>query len=126
MKQPEDTKTMDLALAEKRGRGRPPKPDALTGAERAKRFRDAHREGVKKALAPETVTENKKTVTEKEIEDLRSAEATRTMHLMAAHAELRILTEKIAELQAKYDLEHQARIQAEKKLATVKAKMKKQ
>jgi len=125
MKQPEDTKTMDLALAEKRGRGRPPKPDALTGAERAKRFRDAHREGVKKSLAPKSVTENKKTVTEKEIEDLLSAEATRTMHLMAAHAELRILTEKMAELQAKYDLEHQARIQAEKRLATLKAKAKK-
>lgn len=126
MKQPEDTKTIDLALAEKRGRGRPPKLDALTGAERAKRFRDARREGVKKTITPDAVTENKKTVTEKEIEDLRNAEATRTMHLMAAHAELRILTEKIVELQAKYDLEYQARIQAEKRLAAAKTKMKKQ
>ena len=124
MKQPEDTKTIDLALAEKRGRGRPPKPDALSGAERAKRFRDAHRQDVKKA-ALEVVTINKKTVTEKEFEELRRSEATRTMHLISAHAELRILTEKIAELQAKFDLEHQARIQAEKRLAAAKAKAKK-
>lgn len=125
MKQPEDTKTMDLALAEKRGRGRPPKPDALSGAERAKRFRDAHRDGVKKALT-KAITENEETVTKKEFDDLKRSEEARTMHLMSAHSELRILTEKIAELQAKFDLEHQARIQAEKQLAAAKAKVKKQ
>lgn len=47
MKQPDDTKTIEMALelAEvKRGRGRPAKVDALTPAERAKRYRDAKRE----------------------------------------------------------------------------------
>lgn len=125
MKQPEDTKTIDLPLAEKRGRGRPPKPDALSGAERAKRFRDAHRQGVKKA-ALEVVTINEKTVTEKDFQELRRSEEARTMYLMAAHVELRILTQKMAELQAKFDLEHQAKVQAEKLLAAAKAKMKKQ
>lgn len=121
MKQPEDTKTMDLELAEKRGRGRPAKPDALTGAERAKRFRDAHRQGIKKALV-DSVTENKETVTLKEFEELKRAEATRTMHLMVAHAELRLLTEKMAELQMKFDLEHLARIEAENRLKNRDAK----
>jgi hypothetical protein len=99
MKQPEDTKTMDLALAEKRGRGRPPKPDALTGAERAKRFRDAHREGMKKALT-EPVTEIKKTVTQKEFEELQRAEQSRSLALASAHAEIRILIARLVEKDA--------------------------
>jgi hypothetical protein len=48
MKQPEDNATLELNLAPvidgaKRGRGRPTKADALTPAERAKRYRDAKR-----------------------------------------------------------------------------------
>jgi|SRR5476649_2199903 len=48
MKQPEDNATLELNLADdmderKRGRGRPAKADALTPAERAKRYRDAKR-----------------------------------------------------------------------------------
>ena len=47
MKQPEDSRTIELNLVNakdpKRGRGRPPKADALTPAERAKRYRDAKR-----------------------------------------------------------------------------------
>jgi chromosome segregation ATPase len=48
MKQPEDNATLELNLASvvdgaRRGRGRPAKADALTPAERAKRYRDAKR-----------------------------------------------------------------------------------
>ncbi|GEM_PF-2139331 len=39
MKQPEDTKTLELAIETKRGRGRPPKANALDQAERARRYR---------------------------------------------------------------------------------------
>lgn len=39
MKQPEDFKTLELPIEAKRGRGRPAKADALTQAERAKRYR---------------------------------------------------------------------------------------
>lgn len=57
MKQPEDTKTLELSLAEaKRGRGRPVKPDALTPAERAKRYRAAKRAGAN-AIVKSDVTE---------------------------------------------------------------------
>lgn len=78
-------------LEEKRGRGRPSKPDALTGAERAKRFRDAHR------LDKKTVTE---TVTEKAFRELQRVEQNRTMALASAHAEIRILTMKLEEKEA--------------------------
>lgn len=90
MKQPDNTKTLVLVLAEKRGRGRPPKPDALTGAERAKRFRDAHR-------ADSRVT---KSVTEKGFNELRRAEQSRTLALASAHSEIRILTALLAEKDA--------------------------
>lgn len=45
MRQPEDRATIELpGLAPaKRGRGRPRKPDALTPAQRAKRYRDRQR-----------------------------------------------------------------------------------
>lgn len=46
MKQPEDFKTIEMDLGVevlKRGRGRPSKLDALTPAERSKRYRDAKR-----------------------------------------------------------------------------------
>jgi hypothetical protein len=39
MKQRDDTRTMDFFDDGKRGRGRPRLPDALTGAQRAKRYR---------------------------------------------------------------------------------------
>lgn len=67
MKQAEDLKTLKLALDEpKRGRGRPAKVDALTPAERAKRYREAKRAGSNKATVKrdETkVTENAQLVT---------------------------------------------------------------
>lgn len=41
MKQPEDTKTVELPLvAPKRGKGRPPKEGALSGAERMRQYRE--------------------------------------------------------------------------------------
>ena len=39
-KQPEDLYTLELTLPMPRGRGRPRKEDALTPAQRAKRYRD--------------------------------------------------------------------------------------
>lgn len=51
MKQSIDKKTFELDLTGgKRSRGRPPKADALTPAERAKRYRDSQR--LKKLQAP--------------------------------------------------------------------------
>ncbi len=47
---------MDLLHSEKRGRGRPPKEDALTPAERAKRCRDKKRQG----MDIKSVTRNEK------------------------------------------------------------------
>ena len=90
MKQADDNKTIDLLTEAKQGRGRPRKPDALTGAERAKRFRDAHRWDV-------AVTE---IVTNNELTELRRAEHSRTLALASAHAEIRILTAKLAEQEA--------------------------
>ena len=92
MRQPEDDKTFDLNLDEKRGRGRPPKPDALTGAERSKRFRDAHRGQRQQANIPAT-----EMVTKREFDELQRTLRHRTFALESAHAEIRILTAKLAE-----------------------------
>lgn len=54
MKQPEDNKTIELSLDGKRGRGRPAKPDALTPAQRAKRYRDNARAQGKAARMVDT------------------------------------------------------------------------
>ena len=91
MKQAEDKKTRDLLEPEAPRRGRPPKADALTGAERAKKFRDAHR-GEAKAV---TIT-----VTEKAFKEVQRAEQSRTLALASAHAEIRILIAKLAEKDA--------------------------
>jgi hypothetical protein len=91
MKQAQDKKTRDLLEIDAPRRGRPPKADALTGAERAKRFRDAHR-GEEKAV---TVI-----VTEKAFKEVQRAEQSRTLALASAHAEIRILTAKLAEKEA--------------------------
>jgi hypothetical protein len=68
MKQPEDTRTAELPLdqvAQRRGRGRPAKADALTAAQRAKRYRDARRSagGMSKAAETEQI---KRDATKKE------------------------------------------------------------
>jgi hypothetical protein len=91
MKQAEDKKTRDLLESEAPRRGRPPKADALTGAERAKRFRDAHRDDVKAVTI---------TVTEKEFKELQRSEQSRTFALASAHSEIRILIAKLAEKDA--------------------------
>lgn len=57
MKQQEDNKTAELDLVAKRGRGRPAKPDAMTPAERAKKYRDAHRNEKKIPVTPSIVTD---------------------------------------------------------------------
>jgi len=94
MKQAEDKKTIDLLESEAPRRGRPPKADALTGAERAKKFRDAHRGEVKAVTI---------TVTEKAFKELQRTEQSRTLALASAHAEIRILTAKLAEKEAEID-----------------------
>lgn len=91
MKQDGDKKTRDLLETEAPRRGRPPKVDALTGAERAKRFRDAHR-----GDAPVVTIK----VTEKALKEVQRAEQSRTLALASAHAEIRILTAKLAEKDA--------------------------
>lgn len=94
MKQANDDKTLELPITEKRTRGRPPKPDAMTGAERAKRFRDAHRG---EATAVTVI------VTEKAFRELQSAEQSRAMALASAHAEIRLLTIRLSEMQTEID-----------------------
>lgn len=115
MKQPDDKKTLELMLEEgaKRGRGRPAKADAMTGAERAKKFRDAKRAA--EALNPKNKCDVTKNTDGQALMDLTRerdslAEMVReleekireisrdldykTRSLMAAHSELRTLTEK--------------------------------
>lgn len=55
MKQPEDTKTIDLIETQKRGRGRPAVAHPLTQAERAKRYRASKKQN---PVIKSDVTEN--------------------------------------------------------------------
>ena len=60
MKQPEDTKTIDLLQGERRGRGRPRIENPLSPAERAKRYRARQRENkVSRLEDGMSVTKNK-------------------------------------------------------------------
>jgi hypothetical protein len=93
-----DAKMIDLPLEEKRGRGRPPKTDVPINAEPAWRFPTAH------SLAELALSPTK-------------------ADLDAGHAEINLLIEKNADLQLKLDCERQARIDAERRLAALKAKM---
>ena len=83
MKQPEDTKTAELALETKRGRGRPTKANALTPAERAKRYRDAHRH------------EKNTSATDTEITEIKRAEKTKSEMLSVTYNELAKLRNEI-------------------------------
>ncbi len=58
MKQAEDHKTMDLLEAEKRGRGRPRRGDALSDAQRAQRYRE-NKKARPVAIKRDAVTENR-------------------------------------------------------------------
>jgi len=57
MKHPEDTKTIDMMPAPKRGRGRPPKADAMTPAERTRAYRARLAESGR-PIATKNVTDN--------------------------------------------------------------------
>lgn len=83
MKQPEDNKTAELALDTKRGRGRPAKEDALTPAERAKRYRDSKRAS---GITAPTIKSDASQKTSR-LDDERSA----------AIAEIRRLKDELAE-----------------------------
>ena len=99
MKQVEDSRTLEISLEQKRGPGRPAKPDALTGAERARRYRQAHKASTPPPVpAADPVTENQATVTKNEFDELVRIEAKRAFDLAAAHAEIRHLLAKIVEL----------------------------
>lgn len=94
MKQADDVKTVDLFDGEKRPRGRPAKPDALSGAERSRMFRERQKAaGVKIARVPQTVLDQ----AAKELRQVQAIEQHRTFSLEGAHAEIRRLVEKIAE-----------------------------
>jgi len=116
MKQAEDLKTLKLAMDEpKRGRGRPAKVDALTPAERAKRYREAKRAGSNKATVKrdeKNVTENAQLVTPEEYMRLKR---------MYWSLENRVTEEadRCIKLQKKFDLEHLALVEALNKLASL-------
>lgn len=131
MKQPEDTKTLELHLTEtKRGRGRPAKPNALTPAERAKRYRDAKR--------ADTIKTNKSDVTKKGNTLWTQEEVTKAMNVLqgkldqvysqlemaeaernAAMQEISRMKDVAHAMQFKLDAEHLALVEAKNKLATL-------
>ena len=83
-----------LPAVGKRGRGRPPKPDALTPADRAKRYRE-------KAKAKKS-----------------SGEATAADSPTNIETTLAQLRARLVELQVRYDLEHLAVINLQTQLAS--------
>lgn len=138
MKTPGNARTAELDPdVQKRGRGRPPKPDALTPAQRAKRFRDARRAEatVAKTLAEKDV---KKDATALELrleiirlqKELTTVEAQRTSALeglneVTAQRDLIItsntrLTKRTVELQMKFDVEHAQLVDAQQKIAALR------
>ena len=97
MKQDDDVKTVDLFEMEKRPRGRPVKPDALSGAERARLFRERQKAaGIKIARVPQNVLDE----AAKQLRKVKAEEQRRTFTLESAHAEIRNLVEKLAEKDA--------------------------
>lgn len=97
MKQDDDVKTVDLFEMEKRPRGRPVKPDALSGAERARLFRERQKaSGIKIARVPQNVLDE----AAKQLRKVKAEEQRRTFTLESAHAEIRSLVEKLAEQDA--------------------------
>lgn len=94
MKQADDVKTVDLFDGEKRPRGRPAKPDSLSGAERSRLFRERQKAaGIKIARVPQAVLDQ----AAKELRQVQAIEQHRTFSLEGSHAEIRRLVEKIAE-----------------------------
>lgn len=95
MKQVDDAKTVDLFdVEEKRPRGRPVKPDALSGAERARLFRERQKAaGIKIARVPQTTLDQ----AAKQLRKVQSDEQHRAFSLGTAYSEIRRLLEKIVE-----------------------------
>lgn len=101
MKQAEDKKTIELPIENiKRGRGRPAKADALTPAERAKRYRDNKRNN-----APDNIRD-----VSQEKDSTASAEIAR-------------LIERNYQLQMQLDVERSKVLDLEAKLGTAHAKV---
>ena len=97
MKQAEDTSTADIFTETKRQRGRPAKADALTGAERAKMFRERQKAaGIKIVRLPQSVLDD----AAKEQRETERVERHRAFSLESAYAEIRRLVEKIAQQDA--------------------------
>ena len=100
MKQPEDTKTLDLLPHEhKRGRGRPPLDSAKSDAERARLYRERKKASkqVKRDALPVTIN----TQSGPSIGLLESRIVLLNAHLIQASDELQAARDKIAELEAK-------------------------
>lgn len=91
--------------AERRGRGRPSKPDALTPAVRAKRYRDAKR-------AKQSA----------DIKSDKSQKIGNSTPLEAAHAKIEELTRRNVELQLQLDAKHAELLNMETKLKTSQVK----
>lgn len=141
MKQPEDKLTIDLLDGAKRGRGRPPKADALTSAQRQKRYRDNLRSqqreqgarNIRDSVTNITPTDAGavKTLTAETARlrmqlELAEAERNAAMKEVAKLKDRRVNTAEVGrcmELQTALDLEHLARIDAETKLASLEAAM---
>jgi len=101
MKQKKDVKTIEIPLIDgKRARGRPAKSDALTSAERSRRYR----EKCKAMWDAGKEQRDGYAVTDKTVADLRG---------------------QLVKLQMKYDLEHLAVTQLQTELAMVKQRLKK-
>lgn len=93
MRQEKDNRTMELGPLDKRARGRPPKQEALSAAERARRYRERQ-----KALRVATGEINRD-VTENKAADVMS---------------------QLVRLQMRLDQEHHLNVELQTELATVR------
>ena len=138
MKQPDDRKASEPKLLEqKRGRGRPAKADALTPAERAKRYRDSKR--VTEEISTlnrddKTVTENRDSLVaphkvtagrqqDVQITKLKNKLALAEAERNAAIKECERFKANAYALQWKLDAEHLALVEAQNELVTLKNNM---
>lgn len=97
MKHKDDTRTIEMSLEDgKRGRGRPAKPDALTPAERARRYRQKHKTA------------------------RHAAKAERNDETWDTNKGSPDLQDRLLKLQMKYDLEHMTVMNLQTELATLR------
>lgn len=104
------------------GRGRPRVDNPLSAADRAKAYRERKKAGQQVKRDGEAVTNNDDTLPSygmlesrvilltaenlqlaKKLEEMQRSEEHRTMSLMSAHSEIKVLIEKIVTLQVKAD-----------------------